>query len=200
MGENAIDMIKKEIKKRLLGPRTALVPTPVVLLSCKGKKGRPNLITLAWAGVCCSEPPVIGVAIRPKNRWSHHLVKETMEFVANIPTERIVRQVDFCGTVSGKEHDKFKEAGLTPIPASKVEAPLVKECPVNMECKVIQVIPLGTHDLFLGQVLEVHVDEKLFSEDGQPDFARIKPFVYTLHDYYSLGKKLGKYAFTKKKG
>lgn len=193
-------MIQKVVKKRLLGPRTALVPTPVVLLSCKGKTGKPNLITLAWAGVCCSEPPVIGVAIRPRNRWSYHLVKESGEFVANIPTEKIVRKVDFCGTVSGKDHDKFKEAGLTPIPATKVKSPLVKECPVNMECKVIQVIPLGTHDLFLGQVLEVHVDEKLFSEDGQPDFARIKPFVYTLHDYYSLGKKLGKYAFTKKRG
>lgn len=188
-------MKKKEIKKRLLGPRTALVPTPVVLLSCKGKKGRPNLITLAWAGVCCSEPPIIGVAIRPKNRWSHHLVKESGEFVANIPTEKIASQVDFCGTVSGKDHDKLKETGLTPIPAAKVKAPLVAECPVNMECKVVKVLKLGTHDLFLGQVLEVHADETLFTSEGGPDFARMKPYVYTIRDYYTLGKKLGKYGF-----
>lgn len=191
-------MIKKKVKKITLGPRTALVPTPVVLLSCIGKDGKANLVTLAWAGVCCSEPPVIGVAIRSRNRWSHHLVLETGEFVVNIPSEKIVREVDFCGTVSGKDHDKFKETGLTPIPAAKVSPPLVKQCPVNMECKVIQVIKLGSHDLFLGEVLEVHVDENIIGKDGKPDFARVKPFVYTLHDYYNLGERLGKYAFTKK--
>ena len=176
--------------KVLKSPATALYPTPVVLVSCGVE--RPNLITLAWAGVACSEPPVVGIGVRP-GRFSHHLIAEVGEFVVNIPRADQVGLVDYCGQVSGRDVDKWAACGLTPAPASQVRVPLVAECPVAIECRVIQCVSLGSHDLFLGQVVAVQVEEEMVAADGRPDYRRAQPLAYFGGDYWQVGGPLGGY-------
>ena len=183
--------------KELRGASEALYPVPVVMVSCADKSGKANIITLAWVGVVCSSPPTIGIAIRP-GRYSHGLIKETQEFVVNIPNLDLIKETDRCGTVSGRDVDKFKKTGLTKVPASKVKVPLIKECPVNIECKLKQILNLGTHDLFLGEVVAVHYDEEILDDSGNVDYNRARPFVYNQGEYWSLGKKVGSYGFSKK--
>ena len=130
---------------------TLLNPEPPVLVSC-GPAGAPNLITVGWCGTICTQPSMISISVRPE-RYSHHLIKESGEFVINLPTESLVRAVDWCGVKSGRDVDKFSAMHLTPSPAAKVGTVLVEESPVNLECKVTQVIPLGSHDLFLAEVV-----------------------------------------------
>jgi len=177
-------------------PETALYPCPVVLVTCADSVGKPNIITLAWAGVVCSDPPMLGLGIRP-HRYSYRLIEDSREFVVNIPTENILRETDFCGEVSGKDVDKFRETGLTPEPAEKVKPPLIKECPVNIECVVRSKVPLGVHHLFLGEVVQVHVDQEILDEEGEIDFAKASPFVYNKDEYWSLHKKIGVHGFSK---
>jgi flavin reductase (DIM6/NTAB) family NADH-FMN oxidoreductase RutF len=187
---------KQEVK-----PQTALIPLPAVLVSCALPEEKPNLITIAWVGVACSEPPMISIAIR-KTRYSHHIISESGEFVVNIASEDQLRAVDFCGVVSGKEVDKFKEAGLTPLRAKKVNVPLIKECPINLECSVRYTLELGSHDLFVGEVLATHMDEEVLDGAGRPDIAKLKPFVYCTkaHQYWGgFSKMLGRYGFAKDK-
>jgi flavin reductase (DIM6/NTAB) family NADH-FMN oxidoreductase RutF len=183
-----------------LPPTTLLFPTPVVLVTSVDKKGKPNIITLAWAGVVNSEPPMIGISIRP-GRYSHDCIKGAMEFVVNLPSEKMVRGVDACGVVSGRETDKFSLTGWKAVPAEKVKAPLIDECAVQMECRVKQVIPLGSHDLFLGQIIGLHVKEEVQKEKGGIDISKALPLVYCpgAREYWSLGKPLGHYGFTKGK-
>ena len=162
---------------------------------------RPNIITLAWAGVVCSEPPMVGIAIRP-HRYSHSLIVESGEFVVNMPTEDILQETDLCGVVSGKDVDKFAKTGLTPIPASQVKAPLIKECPVNLECRTTQIISLGTHDLIIGEVLATHIDEELLDESGKiRSILDAKPVVYSplTADYLSVGSVIGSYGYSRER-
>jgi len=184
--------------KRQLEPQTALFPCPVVLVSSIDERGKPNLITLAWAANICSSPPMIGISLRT-HRYSYRLIKESGEFVVSIPNEDLIEKVDWCGNNSGKDHDKFAETGLTPLPALLVKPPLVKECPVNIECSLKQTVPLGVHELFIGQVLVVHTDEDCLSEKGIPDPLKVRPFVWAPGMfYYGLrSEKLGYYGFTK---
>jgi flavin reductase (DIM6/NTAB) family NADH-FMN oxidoreductase RutF len=182
-----------KIKKK---PFTALFPCPVVLVTCVDSKREPNIITLAWAGTVCSEPPTIALGIRPI-RYSHKLIKSTKEFVVNIPTSKILKETDFCGVTSGRELDKFSKTKLTQEPADKVKPPLIRECPVNIECKLKDRIPLGTHDLFLGEILQVHVDQQILDEKGNIDFTKADPFTYNQDEYWGLNKKIGTYGFTK---
>jgi flavin reductase (DIM6/NTAB) family NADH-FMN oxidoreductase RutF len=177
-------------------PRTALFPCPVVLVTSVGSEGKPNIITLAWAGIVCSDPPTIGVGIRP-HRHSYSLIEESREFVVNIPTTRILEQTDLCGVVSGKDVDKFSATGLTPEPAEEVRPPLIRECPVNIECIVKEKVPLGVHHLLLGEVVCVHIDEEILDEDGRIDFTKASPFVYNQGEYWSLHQKIGVHGFTK---
>jgi flavin reductase (DIM6/NTAB) family NADH-FMN oxidoreductase RutF len=163
---------------------------PVVLVSCG--VDRPNLITLAWAGVACSEPPVIGIGVRP-GRFSHHLIAEAGEFVVNIPRADQVGIVDYCGNASGRDVDKWTACGLTPTPASQVRVPLVAECPVALECRVIHRLSLGSHDLFLGQVVAVQADEDLLTAEGRLDYARAQPLAYVGGDYWRMGGPVGHY-------
>jgi flavin reductase (DIM6/NTAB) family NADH-FMN oxidoreductase RutF len=151
-------------------------------------------------GVVNSEPPMIGISIRPE-RYSYACVKGTREFVVNLPTEEMVRKVDACGVLSGKEADKFSSMGLKPVPAQKVKPPLIDECPVQMECQVKQIIPLGSHDLFLGQIVALHVKEEVEKEKGRIDITKVLPFVYCpgAYEYWNLGKCIGHYGFTKGK-
>lgn len=184
-------MSKKKVK-----PYAAVFPCPVALVSVT-LDDTPNLITLAWVANVCSDPPKVGISIRP-SRYSHQLIKNSGEFVVNIPAEELLKEVDFCGVVSGRDHNKFEEAKLTPLPASSVKSPLVKECPVNIECKLEQVISLGTHDLFIGEVLVVWVDGNLLNEKNYPDYSKIKPISYLPPaDYFSLQEKIGFYGFSR---
>lgn len=184
--------------RKSLPPTTALFPTPVVLVTCVDEEGKPNIITLAWAGVVNSEPPTIGISVRPE-RYSHGCIKGMREFVVNLPSEEMVRGVDACGVVSGRETDKFHLTGWKAVPAEKVKAPLIDECPVQMECKVKQVISLGSHDLFLGEVVALHVKEEVQGERGRIDILKALPLAYCpgAREYWSLGKPLGHYGFTK---
>ena len=171
-------------------PSALLYPCPVVLVTCVDEEGRPNIIPLAWVGIACSEPPTIGVAIRPQ-RHSYGLIKETGEFVVNIPTADILRETDYCGEVSGRDHDKFAETGLTPEPARRVGPPLIEECPVNLECTLRRIVKLGVHDLFLGRVVAVHVDQAILDEGGRVDYAKARPLVFNHGEYWSLGEMVG---------
>ena len=184
------------MSKVKLGARNpGLYPVPVVLVTCAAPGVRPNVITIAWTGILASEPPTVYVSIRP-SRHSHALVAESGEFVINVPPVSLLRQTDLCGVTSGREADKFERFGLTPVPASQVSVPLIAECPVCIECRVVQTLRLGTHDVFVGRVLEVHADEAVLSESGSVDYAAADPFCFTLGDYRPLGRTIGHYGYT----
>ena len=187
------------MKKRTITPSTFLAPVPAALVTCQDSGGRPNIITIAWAGVICSDPPMVSISIRP-SRYSHGIIKSSGEFVVNIPPTEIVRKVDACGILSGKKVDKFKEAGLTAVPAEKVSAPLIDECVICLECRVTEIIPLGIHDMFLGEILATHVAEEAVDEDGNIHMERINPLGYSPIDrtYRSIGDALGSYGYSRK--
>ncbi len=175
-------------------PGTYLYPLPPSLITC-GPLERPNIITLAWVGTLCSEPPIVGVSIRP-SRYSHKLVKDSGEFAVNVPTAEMVRVVDWCGTVSGHSEDKFKAMGLTALPAQAIHTALIKECPLNIECQVIQTLSLGTHDLFLGKVVAVHVEETILDARGEIDLSKANPIAYGGRAYWTLGGFVEKQGYT----
>jgi flavin reductase (DIM6/NTAB) family NADH-FMN oxidoreductase RutF len=177
-------------------PFTAMYPCPVVLVSCNDSAGKSNIITLAWAGTVCSEPPMVGLGIRP-SRYSHDLISKSKEFVVNIPSTKIIMETDYCGISSGKDVDKFVETNLTVEKADYVAAPLIKECPLNIECILKNIIPLGTHDLFIGEIVQVHVDQNVLDEKGNINFIKADPFTYNQGEYWSLNKKIGTYGFSK---
>ena len=183
--------------KELRKPFRAIYPTPVALVTSVSPEGRPNIITLAEVGMpCIADPLVIGLAINP-GRYSHGLIRETGEFVVNLPPVGLLREVDYCGTVSGRDVDKFRETGLTPEPATHVRPPLIKECPVNIECRLMRVTPLGYHDFFMGEGLAVHVDEAVLDDRGRLDFSKARPLVYNGGEYWSCGERLGRHGFTR---
>jgi len=173
-----------------------LVPAPVVLLSSVGETGSPNVMSLSWAGVACGTPPMVSVAIRPE-RLSYRLIRETGEFTLNIPPASLVRAVDFCGMVSGQERDKFAEARLTPIAGLKVRAPLIRECPVNLECVVRHSLVLGSHVLFVAEVVALHADEEVV-EEGTIIAGRVAPLVYDPFggDYWNLKEVVAHHGFS----
>ncbi|MFX1507003.1 MAG: flavin reductase family protein [Promethearchaeota archaeon] len=147
-------------KKEFNGPTVAWVPAPVVLVSCANDKVT-NIITIAWTGVVCSKPPLISISIRP-SRFSFELIAENGEFVINIPTSNQLEETEFCGRKSGRDINKWTHCSFTPVKATKISVPLIKECPINIECKVVKTITeIGTHTIFIGEVQEVHVDPLL---------------------------------------
>ena len=187
-----------EIKKQVWKPGTMLNPVPVVMVSCAGADGSTNIMTAAWTGVACSEPPMVYVSIRPE-RHSYQMIKDTGEFVLNLTTEELVPHTDYCGVKCGAKTDKWKDTGLTPGKAAKVNAPLVNESPVNIECKVTQILSLGSHDMFLGEVVAVDVDEKYMDEKGKFDLDACRLVAYSHGEYISLADVLGTYGYTVKK-
>ena len=186
------------MSKKQLKPSTFLMPTPAVLVTSRDQLGAANVLTIAWTGILCSEPPMLSISIRP-SRLSHGVIKETGEFVVNVPPAALVEQVDLCGNVSGRVADKFTIAKLTQEKASVVAAPLIAECPVSLECRVTEIVPLGSHDVFLAEVVAVHVDERLVDERGRVNTDSISPLAYcpTNHTYRGLGDVIGKYGFAK---
>lgn len=181
--------------KRILKPSTALYPVPVVLVSCVDVGRRANVITLAWVGTVCSQPPMLSISIRPQ-RHSYSLVKRSGEFVVNIPPLSLLQKTDQAGIISGREMDKFVALGLTPLKAQHVAAPLIAECPLNIECVVRHSILLGTHEMFVGEVLAVHADEAILDENNKIDFEKASPFCFNLGEYWSLKEKVGTYGFS----
>lgn len=181
------------MSKLELPPKEALYPVPVTLVSCTGKQGKnDNIITIAWCGVVCSNPPMISVSIRP-SRHSHKLISQTGDFVINIPTKSILDKADACGIHSGKDTDKFKMCSFTKVPSSKISSPMIKECPVNIECRLKEIVKLGAHDMFIGEVVMVHADKKIVGSGGGIDYKKAEPFVYNQGEYWDLGKKIGYY-------
>jgi len=182
IGENSM--------KKLMNPTTALVPCPVVLLSVAGED-KPNVITLSWAANICSRPPSIGIGIRP-SRFSYDMVKLAGEYVINIPGSDLIEGTKFCGTKSGRDYDKFTECGFTPVPATKVNAPLIKECPINLECRTTEIVNVGAHDLFIAEIVAVHIDEDVLNEVGRLDTSKASLFTYLplTGEYWKLGERL----------
>lgn len=183
--------------KKQLAPGALLAPVPVVLISC-GTVEKPNVFTVAWAGTVCTHPPMISISVRP-GRFSYPLIKESGEFVLNLPSASMARAVDLCGVKSGREVDKFALCGLTAVPAAGVSAPAVEECPVRFSCKVKNVTPLGTHDLFLAEIVSIEADEALFEENGRLALEKADLLAYSHGEYYTLGKKVGSFGFSVRK-
>lgn len=168
--------------------QTALAPVPVAMVSC-GDEVNSNITTIAWTGIINSEPPLIYVSIRP-SRHSYSIIKESGEFVINIPSENLVVAADFCGTKSGKEIDKFKEAKLTKEKAKIVKAPLIKECPINIECKLKEIKHLGSHDMFIGEIVAVNADDEYIKENGSIDYGKANLLTYMGQEYFVANKKI----------
>jgi len=186
--------------KRSLGPRALLYPTPVVVVGSYDAAGKPNVMTAAWAGVCCSRPPCVAVSIR-RSRYSYEGIVRRQAFTLSIASTEHVAQVDYFGLVSGATEDKFAVAGLTPVRADTVDAPYVAEFPIALECRLRQAIDLGVHTQFVGEVLDFKADESVLGPEGLPDIEKMRPFLYAPGQgtYYEIGPALAR-AFSVGKG
>ena len=180
----------KEVRK----PSTMFIPKPVSLISTS-HEGKDNVMTAAWVSVVCMEPPQVAVAVR-ESRYTFELLQASGEFAVNLPSQDIWRAVDLCGVVSGRDKDKFSLAGLTRERASEVAAPLVAECPLNIECRVSASLPLGSHTLFVGLVLAVHLEEECLGEKGKVLVEEFRPYVLNQREYWAMGDILGSYGET----
>lgn len=173
-----------------------LNPVPAVLITSKNKEGLDNVFTVGWIGTACTKPPMITVAIRPE-RLSYKYIKESENFIVNLPSKNLVRAVDYCGVRSGKQIDKIKEMDFTLEPGHEVSSSIIKECPIAFECKVKSITPLGSHDLFLAEVLCCHVDEDLIDDKGKIHFEQADLISYSHGEYFSLNNKpLGKFGYS----
>ena len=179
-------------------PGNMLNPVPAVMVSVADEAHRPNIITVAWAGTICTNPPMVSISVR-KSRLSHGMISESGEFVVNLTTEALVRAADYCGVRSGRNVDKWKETGLTPVPAQTVKAPVIAESPVAIECRVTEVKELGSHHMFLAEVTGVSVDEQWLNERGSLELAKAEPIVYSHGGYYGLSELLGTFGWSVKK-
>lgn len=176
--------------KQVLKAGTNLAPIPASIISCGTVDGKKNLISLAWVGIVNSDPPMLSISVRPQ-RHSHQMIKDSGEFVVNVPTRELLAAVDFCGNTSGRDVDKFAGAGLTALPASKVAAPVIAECPINLECRVRQVIPLGSHDLFLAEIVAVQANDEVL-ENGRISAAKVHTVAYGSGEYLNVEGSLGR--------
>ena len=179
-------------------PGTMIYPLPAVLVSCGSTEEEYNIITVAWTGTICSNPPMCYISVRPE-RHSYDIIKRNMEFVINLTTEGLVKSADFCGVRSGKNINKFEQCNLHPIPSTSVSAPSLAESPLSIECKVFDVLELGSHHMFLLDVLAVSVDESLMDQNGRLCLEKSHLAAYAHGEYFALGKKLGDFGFSVRK-
>ncbi len=179
-------------------PGNMLYPLPAVMVSCADKEGNDNILTVAWTGTACSDPPMVYISVRPE-RYSYKMIRETGEFVINLTTKDLTYATDYCGVRSGKNVDKWKEMKLTRQPSKAVSAPSIQESPVNIECRVTQILPLGSHDMFLAEVVGVSVDDRYVDENNRFDLAKADPMVYSHGEYYDLKDLLGSFGYSVKK-
>ncbi len=176
-----------------------LYPVSVVMVSCANAAGEKDIVTVAWAGTVCTNPPMLSISLRPE-RHSYHIIRESGEFVVNLVTARLQRACDWCGVRSGRDYDKWAEQHLTPVPAAKLElAPAIEESPVNIECRVRDVMELGSHHMFLADVVAVQVDEALLNANGKLDLARAGLTAYSHGEYFELGRRLGTFGYSVRK-
>ena len=174
-----------------------LAPVPAVLVSC-GNGEKVNLITIGWTGIACTQPPKLYISVRPE-RYSYEIIKQSGEFCVNLPTAQMAKAVDFCGVRSGKDTDKLAKTGLTAVDSFAVGCKSVAECPLTLECKVDKIIPLGSHDMFIADIVAVAVDESLIDDKGRLMLEKANLLAYSHGDYFSLGKKIGDFGFSVRK-
>lgn len=183
--------------KTVWKPGTMLYPLPPVMVTC-GTLEKPNVLTVAWTGIINSDPAMTYISVRP-SRHSHELIKSSKEFVINLTTAKMLKAADFCGVKSGKDIDKFKETGLTVLPCQKVKAPMIEQSPLSLECRVTEIKPLGSHDMFLAEILAVHVDDSLLDDKGRFELEKSGLIAFCHGAYYALGGKLGTFGFSVEK-
>ena len=180
-------------------PGTMIYPLPAVLISCGERDEEYNLFTVAWTGTVCTNPPMCYISVRPE-RHSYEIIKRTGEFVINLTTASLARATDWCGVRSGRDYDKFAEMGLTAEAAAVVKAPIVAESPVSIECRVKQIVPLGSHDMFIADVVNVLVDEEYINpETGKLELERADMIAYSHGEYFRLGKTIGHFGWSVRK-
>lgn len=184
--------------KEIWKPGNMIYPLPAVMVTCRDEDGRDNIITVAWTGTICTNPAMAYISIRPE-RYSYEIINRTKEFAINLTTKKLAFATDFCGVKSGREIDKFKTMKLTKEKAQHIKAHLIKESPVNIECRVVDIIKLGSHDMFVAKVLAVHADSEFMDKNGKFDLSKSNPLVYSHGEYYVLGEKIGKFGYSVKK-
>ena len=184
--------------KRQFKPGNMLYPVPAVLVTVADREGNSNIFTVAWAGTICTNPPMLSISVRPE-RHSYHMMKETGEFVVNLTTESMAWATDYCGVRSGRDVDKWKETGLTPEKANVVDVPVIKESPVNIECRVVKVEEVGSHHMFIADVVAVDVDEAYMDEKDTFHLSMAKPLAYSHGRYYGMGEELGSFGYSVRK-
>lgn len=184
--------------KQIWKPGNMLYPLPVVMVSVRDKKGNDNIITVAWAGTVCTNPPMVSISVRPE-RHSYQMIKESGEFVINLVTKDLVFATDYCGVKSGRDVNKFKEMKLKKEKAEKVAAPLIAQSPVNLECRVTECKELGSHHMFVAEIVSVHIDEKYMDEKGKFHLNETGLVTYSHGEYFALGKRLGSFGYSVKK-
>lgn len=184
--------------KQTWRPGTMVYPAPAAMVSVADKDGNTDIITAAWTGNICSDPAMAYVSVRPE-RFSYHMIEETQCFVINLTTKSLAKATDYCGVRSGRDVDKWKETGLTKEPADHISAPMIKESPVNIECQVVNHLDLGTHTMFIGKVLAVHVDEAYMDKKGKFDLTSTGLMAYAHGEYLELGKRIGTFGCSVKK-
>lgn len=179
--------------KKDLGAKALLFPTPLLIVATYDAEGKPNAMAAAWGGICCSAPPCVAISLR-KATYTYDSLMEKKAFTINIPGQEHVREADYLGIASGRNGDKLARAGLTPVKSELVDAPYIEEFPVNLECKIVNVLELGLHTQFVGEVLNVKMNGALQEDGEQTAIERMKPFVFAPDDghYYALGEKLAK--------
>lgn len=179
--------------KKSLGARTIIYPAPVLVVGTYDDEGKPNVMTASWAGICCSRPPSLAISIREAT-YTYGNILHRKAFTANIPSEDHIKQADYFGIASGKREDKFATAGLTPVPSEMVDAPYVEEFPFILECRLLHTVEIGSHTQFIGEILDIKVEETVLSEEGLPEIKKVRPFLYVpeSRSYYGIGEYLGK--------
>jgi Conserved protein/domain typically associated with flavoprotein oxygenases, DIM6/NTAB family len=171
-----------------------IAPVPPVMVTC-GNEEKANIITIAWTGILNTVPPKTYISVRP-SRYSYDIIKESGEFAINLTPSALVKSADFCGIHTGRKVDKFEKCGLTKEKATKISCPTIAECPLNVECKVTEIIPLGSHDMFIADIVAVNVDEKLMDKDGKLHLEKASLAAFAHGEYYELGKKIGSFGFS----
>ncbi len=179
--------------KKSFGPKTLIFPAPVWCVGSYDTKGDPNVMTIAWGGICCSKPPCVTISLR-KATYTYGSIMERLAFTLSVPSEKYVEVADYFGMATGRDVDKFKVTGLTPVKSELVDAPYVGEFPMVLECRVIHHHEIGLHTHFIGEILDAKVDETMLGDEGRPDIEKINPFVFTpeVRGYHSIGESIGK--------
>ena len=197
MEANKKDIEKPKMKqKRDMPPAALLSPVPAVIVSCKGEHTPPNVLTIAWAGTICSDPPMVSISVRP-TRYSHALISQTKEFVINLVNQKLLKACDYCGVKSGADEEKWKSAGLKPIEIKTMHhAPAISESPLSIACRVNQVVQAGSHDIFMAHVTHIIGDERYFDANGKLCLEKAGLVCFAHGDYYAVGKRLGFFGFS----